>query len=274
MPALTPLGERKARPASRVGPGFWRAGGGRLDRMGPGELVAAYLLHPAVWAYAGLLAVAATVAVAFSTGPAPARLVQLGLPALAAVLLYPLAEYLLHRFLLHGRWLYRSPLTVGLWKRIHYDHHADPHDLQVLFGALYTTLPVIAAVTLPVGLALGGRAGAAAAFGAGVACMLVYEFCHCMGHLAYTPRSRTLQRLKRLHLLHHFHNERGNFGITGFLVDRLAGTYYDHPGRVPRSDTVFNLGYGEEERRRFPWLARRAHGPGPAPGSAAAGPRP
>ena len=35
-----------------------------------------------------------------------------------------------------------------------------------------------------------------------------------------------MQRLKRLHLAHHFHNEQGNFGITNFLWDRLFGTFY------------------------------------------------
>jgi sterol desaturase/sphingolipid hydroxylase (fatty acid hydroxylase superfamily) len=228
------------------------------------ELVAVYVQHPTVLAYAALLAAGAALALWLSAGPPGARAFQVGVPAVAAVLVYPLAEYLLHRFLLHGQFLYRSPLTVSLWRRIHYDHHADPDDLRVLFGALPTTLPVIAAVTVPMGLALSGAAGAAAAFGAGAACMLVYEFCHCLDHLRCGPRSRILQSMRRRHLLHHFHNERGNFGITSAVCDRLLGTLYDGSAAVPRSETVFNLGYGEAERQRYPWLARMADAPHPA----------
>lgn len=230
-----------------------------------GDLTGAYFQHPSVAVYFTLLGASAALALSLSDGPVVARALTLGLAVVAAVLMYPLAWYLLHRFVLHGRFLYRSPRTVALWKRIHYDHHADPDDLRVLFGALYTTLPTIAVATLPTGAVIGGTAGAAAAFAAGVACTLVYEFCHCVEHLRYTPRNRILRRMKRLHLLHHLHNERGNYGITNFLWDRVAGTYYNRAGDVPRSDTVFNLGYGGEERARYPWLAQVTEGQDRAP---------
>ena len=69
--------------------------------------------------------------------------------------------------MLHNRLLYKSQLTAKVWKRIHYDHHQNPHDLSVLFGALYTTLPPILLLTLPIGWLIGGAAGAAAAMAAG-----------------------------------------------------------------------------------------------------------
>ena len=46
--------------------------------------------------------------------------------ALVTVVAYPLVWYLLHRFVLHGSFLYRSRWTAALWKRIHFDHHRDP----------------------------------------------------------------------------------------------------------------------------------------------------
>lgn len=223
--------------------------------MSLGDVAVAWIQHPAVLTYLGLLALSAGLALRLSDGPLGAQAVSLGLPALAVLLIYPVAEYLLHRFVLHARFLYRSPHTVRLWKRIHYDHHADPDDLRVLFCALHTTLPTLAVVTLPVGLALGGTAGGAAAVATGLACLLVYEFCHAVDHLPYLPRNRLLARLKRHHLLHHFHNDRGNYGITSLFVDRLADTHYERAG-VPTSDTVFNLGYDEAEQRRYPWLAQ------------------
>ncbi len=78
---------------------------------------------------------------------------------LATVLAYPIAWYLIHRFVLHSRFLYRSPLTAALWKRIHFDHHQDPHRMDVLFGSPLTTLPTILAILLPLGWLIGARRG-------------------------------------------------------------------------------------------------------------------
>ena len=66
--------------------------------------------------------------------------------------------------------------------------------------------------------------------------------------------------MKRLHLLHHFRNENGNYGITNFVFDRLAGTYYDKDDGIIRSDTVFNLGYDENTAKRYPWVAELSVG--------------
>jgi len=240
--------------------GFWGRQRCPVERMTLAELLAVFVRHPAVAAY---LAVVAASALLVGLLRAPDTGPGLIAAAGAAFLIYPPAEYLLHRFVLHGRFLYRSPHTVTLWKRIHYDHHRDPDDLQVLFGALPTTLPTIALVTLPTGALIAGAAGAAATLGAGALCMLVYEFVHCMQHLPCTPRHRVLRRLKRLHMLHHRHSERGNFGITSSLVDHLAGTYYPRASEVPRSPTAFDLGYTAAERVRYPWLAERSE-PGDA----------
>ena len=83
-----------------------------------------------------------------------------------------------------------------------------------------------------------------------------YEFCHCIQHLPFTPKLAILRRLKRHHLAHHFHSERGNFGITSLFWDRVFGTHYADPKGFPRSETVFNLGYTGPETARFPWVAK------------------
>lgn len=237
----------------------WRGEAGRsfdLGRMSVGDLLRAFASHPAIHAYAALfvLAVAAT----WHWGGNPVRVV---LAVLAAVALYPFVEYGLHRWVLHGRFLYRMPWTAALWKRVHFDHHQDPHRLDVLFGGLSNTLPTIALFTLPLGWAIAGPGGAAAAFAAGLALMAGYELCHAMQHLHVQPRGRYLRRIKRLHLAHHFHEESSNYGITGNLIDRLFGTYDEAPQRRPRSRTTFNLGYDEAEAARYPWVARLTGAP-------------
>ena len=222
----------------------------RLDKMSLGDLAAAYFAHYTIVIHLVLAAAAIASSAALATGwGEPVAGVA------AALLVYPIAEYGLHRWVLHGRILYRWAWTARVWKRIHYDHHQNPHDLLVLFGALYTTLPAILAVTLPVGWLVGGAPGAFAALATGLLAFAGYEFCHCVQHLPYTPKNRWLREIKRRHLAHHFHSERGNYGVTSGIWDKAFGTLYESSRDVPRSETTYNLGYAGAERDRYPWVA-------------------
>ncbi len=250
--------------AHALRPSFWRREH-HLDRMSLRDLVAAYFQYPAIIAYLALSA--AAIAIWFWR-PAPA------LPTLAAILVatlvYPLAWYALHRWVLHSRWMFKVPFMASTWKRIHYDHHQDPNHLEVLFGALHTTLPTIAIFTAPIGWALGAWLApgdpdaawgpAAAALATGLITTCFYEFVHCIQHLAYKPKSKLLAEMKKRHMAHHFHDENGNYGITTFFWDRLFGTYYDRPERPKKSETVFNLGYTREMAERYPHVARLSGG--------------
>lgn len=224
----------------------------RLDKMTLKELWVAYLLYPAIQAYIGLSLVSSYFVWRWAEAITP-----LVIASVAVIALYPFAWYLLHRFVLHGRYLYKSRFTAKIWKRIHFDHHRDPHDLKVLFGALYTTLPTIFIITAPVGYAIGGGAGLMAAFATGLIFTCIYEFCHCIQHLRYAPEWEFLKRIKRLHLQHHFHDENTNYGIISFLPDQLLHTMQDSPKEREKSPTVFNLGYTGEEVRLYPWVVRQ-----------------
>jgi sterol desaturase/sphingolipid hydroxylase (fatty acid hydroxylase superfamily) len=222
-----------------------------LGRMGLKELVPAYVTYPTVQVYAALTV--AAVWGAWRTGAADHPL-GVAVSAVIAFLIYPMVWYVLHRFILHSRFLYRFPATAKLWKRIHFDHHQDPNRLDVLFGSLTNTIPTIAIATLPVGYAIAGWPGALSAFASGVATTLLYEFCHCIQHLNYQPKLAWLKRIKAQHMAHHFHNEQGNYGIISFWPDKLLGTAYELTDK-PRSPTVHNLGYDKAEAARFPWVA-------------------
>jgi sterol desaturase/sphingolipid hydroxylase (fatty acid hydroxylase superfamily) len=75
--------------------------------------------------------------------------------------------------------------------------------------------------------------------------------------------------MKEHHLLHHFHHEDGNYGITSFAVDKALGTYYDKAKDRPRSPTVYNLGYDVEKAKKYPWVAEESgHMPRDRPPSA------
>jgi sterol desaturase/sphingolipid hydroxylase (fatty acid hydroxylase superfamily) len=247
--------------AQSLRPSFWRREH-HLDRMTLRELVVAYAQYPAILAYV-LLSAAAIGLYAWRPAPLAATLVAAGVSAF----IYPLVWYLLHRWVLHSRWMFKRPWLASTWKRIHYDHHQDPNHLEVLFGALHTTLPTIAIATAPLGWAIGSLWGpdarlgtAAAALATGLLTTCFYEFVHCIQHLAYKPKSKRLADMKARHMAHHFHDESGNFGITTFFWDKVFRTYYDRPERPVKSLTVFNLGYTPEVAERWPWVARLSGG--------------
>jgi sterol desaturase/sphingolipid hydroxylase (fatty acid hydroxylase superfamily) len=235
-------------------PGFWNRSH-HLDRMTLKELWVAYLTYPAIIAY-GLFALAAIGVWIWQ----PASLGQTLAAIAISTVVYPLVWYVLHRWVLHSRWMFKVPLLASTWKRIHYDHHQDPNHLEVLFGALHTTLPTIAIATAPIGYAIGGVGGAAIAFATGLLTTCFYEFVHCIQHLAYKPKNKWLAEMKKRHMAHHFHDENGNFGITTFFWDKLFGTHYDRPERPKKSPTVFNLGYTPEVADRYPHVARLSGG--------------
>ena len=229
---------------------FWTSKKYHLEDMTLRELMVAYIQYPAIQVYFAIACVG-VVYIAIQN----AWSLFLLIAACVVAIVYPLVWYLLHRFVLHGRYLYKSPVFAKTWKRIHYDHHRDPNDLRVLFGALVTTLPTVALFSIPIGWLLAGLEGAVAGMVSGVLVTMFYEFCHCIQHLHYTPKSAFLRDIKRLHLLHHFRNETGNYGITNYFWDKLFGTYYDKHNNKVKSPSVFNLGYDDQEARLYPWVA-------------------
>ena len=235
-------------------PAFWSKSH-HLDRMTLKELLVAYIQYPAILLYLTLAAVAVGI---WAWQPAP--LVQTLASIAIAAFVFPLAWYVLHRFVLHSRWMWKYSWLASTWKRIHYDHHQDPNHLEVLFGSPLNVAPTVAIATIPLGWLIGGAGGAAAAFATGMLTTCANEFFHCIQHLAYKPRNKWLARIKQRHMAHHFHDETGNFGITNFGWDRLFGTHYARVGERKKSPTVFNLGYTAEVAERHPHVARLSGG--------------
>jgi sterol desaturase/sphingolipid hydroxylase (fatty acid hydroxylase superfamily) len=229
---------------------FWASKKYHLEDMTFSELVKAYIQYPAIQVYF-MIAFVAAITISMQ---GLWSLLHVFIAVIVAFI-YPLIWYLLHRFVLHSQHLYRSPKFAKMWKRIHFDHHSDPNDLRVLFGALHTTLPTVAICTMPIGGLIDGWIGAIVAVSAGVIVTMFYEFCHCIQHLHYTPSIKFFKTIKRFHLLHHFRNENGNYGITNYFWDKLFRTYYDKDDKWKKSPTVFNLGYDEQQAEKYPWVA-------------------
>ncbi|WDI32701.1 sterol desaturase family protein [Hyphococcus flavus] len=232
-----------------IGYKAWKEEEYLLNRMTFDDLVKAYVTYPAIQVYALIVLVALITGFATMTS-----LTLFAVAFVVGALMFPVAWYLIHRFVLHGSWMYKTPYLASLWKRVHYDHHRFPNDLSVLFGGLHTTLPTILFAAGPVGWWINGLSGACAAI-AGTVVMTCYtEFLHAGQHLAFEPKSKFWKTIKARHLAHHFHNESGNFGIAEFFWDKAFGTFYAETADAPRSATARNLGYTDETAKKFPWV--------------------
>lgn len=138
-------------------------------------------------------------------------LAQLALGALA----WTLAEYVLHRFDMHGR------STRGATAREHRTHHATL-DVQALTAGTWVGAGLVA-----LALAIGGRP----AVGVGwIAAYVGYELVHRRIHTPPAPGgevepSRYRRWVTAHHMHHHLAHAGANFGVTSPLWDVVFRTF-------------------------------------------------
>ncbi|MGA2792749.1 MAG: sterol desaturase family protein [Roseiarcus sp.] len=157
---------------------------------------------------------------------------------LVGALLFYLSEYSWHRFAFHAppapwAWMRR------LQHRLHYDHHAEPNRLDLLFLPFWFLGPNLAITAALVYLALGAAAVAPVMLGVLLA-ILHYEWVHYVAHIPYQPRARFGRWMKQYHLRHHFISEKLWFGVSNPSLDLVYRTYRE-PKTVAKSATVRKL---------------------------------
>jgi len=177
-----------------------------------------------------------------------ASLVAFGL----GVAVWTWVEYLVHRFVLHGRF----PDGAGRWRHglhrffdtMHGDHHLRPWDGMHINGFL-DTVPFAVALA---GASLMVRLPSAPVFVASLLqCYVIEEWVHYSVHF-HRLRGRYFAYIRRHHLYHHC--PRGTelaFGLTSGIWDVIQGT------RVPAPDRARLYGQPRASRRP-PRLASRA----------------
>jgi hypothetical protein len=189
---------------------------------------------------AGLIFTAAAIAVAAAFG----RLQPSFLWILAGGFLFYFSEYGTHRFLFHAP-PSRFPFILRLQHRLHYDHHVDPHRLDLLFLPLWYVLPNFVLVAL-IGWALLGDWNIVMSLVLGaMLALLHYEWVHYIAHIPYKPRTSIGRWMKKYHLWHHYKNEHFWFGVSNPAMDFVYRTYRS-PDKAARSTTVRVL-HPEEE---------------------------
>jgi hypothetical protein len=163
------------------------------------------------------------------------------LVAVAAMLvIYPFGEWAIHVYLLH------SKLDL-VSTRSHMEHHADPHDLNLInFGPaealaiLLLAAPLSVALTALLVAPLPGPLHIepfVTELLTAYVLIAFYEWVHFLIHTAHVPRSRWYKRVWRNHRLHHFKNEHYWHGITNTISDTVLGTNPDQ-SQIERSPTA------------------------------------
>lgn len=168
-------------------------------------------------------------------------------------LLFPLTEYVVHRYVLHPLIYLDNRISARFWIRVHYAHHDHPSRFDVILASPVSVLMLIGVLNIPVALIAGPGAILAGAL-AIIVPFMFYEFVHFSAHTQTACESPYLVNRQRLHLLHHFHNENRNYGICCSAVDKLVGTHAPDFRDVERSATARNLGYDETLARKKPMV--------------------
>ena len=199
-----------------------------------------FVHHPSPWMISALL-VASVIARVWIGDWGLADL----LVPIVMIAVFPLAEWLIHVFILHWRPRRVGPVTLDtLLARKHREHHHDPRDIPLVFIPWRALIGVLAAALI-VGLVLVPLLGSVER---GLTFLIVlgllgivYEWTHYLIHTDYTPKTRVYRAVWRNHRFHHYRNEHYWFTVTtSGTADRLLRTYPD-PDAVEKSPTAKNL---------------------------------
>src|SRR5579872_2978374 len=142
--------------------------------------------------------------------------------ALGALLFY-LNEYTWHRFVFHARpsrWAWLRKMQ----HRLHYDHHAEPNRLDLLFLPAWFLVPNLIVNAVVLALIFGAARVPALLLGIMLG-LLHYEWVHYLAHIPYQPRTAFGRWMKQYHLRHHFISEKLWFGVSNPSLDFLYRTY-------------------------------------------------
>ncbi len=154
------------------------------------------------------------------------------------LLIAPFYEWLLHKYILHGKNANESESKQKYMNRLHRDHHRYPSQVDLLFA------PLSAGLSIPIQffvvgsvLTLNLTIGIYLAF-VSMTYYLFYEWIHLAHHVeTYRPSTKWGKSLKTSHLLHHYKNENYWWGVTSNLGDRILKTF-PKSGDVQKSTTV------------------------------------
>ena len=146
---------------------------------------------------------------------------------LIGLAIWPLVEYLLHRFLFHWQPKKPGPSTQRFLFLMHGVHHATPRDKTRLVMPPVVSLPMAAIFYLLFWLTAGKLLavpnyvdGLAAGFLFGY---LNYDMTHYALH-HFNINNAYFRKLRRHHMAHHFKNHTTRFGVSTWFWDNIFKT--------------------------------------------------
>jgi sterol desaturase/sphingolipid hydroxylase (fatty acid hydroxylase superfamily) len=144
----------------------------------------------------------------------------IALSGMAAVIVWTLTEYVLHRYAFH----FPATSKVGKWLvfLFHGNHHHDPKDktrlvfppggsIPIMIGLYYLFALVVPAAWIEPFMAFF------------IISYLTYDYIHYAVH-HFPMKSPVAKFLKHYHLKHHYAGEEGRYGVSSPLWDYVFGT--------------------------------------------------
>ncbi|TXK37330.1 fatty acid hydroxylase [Pontibacter qinzhouensis] len=143
--------------------------------------------------------------------------------ALLGLLVWTLAEYVLHRFVFH--FVPSSKWGLRLHFIFHGVHHDYPNDTKRLVMPPSASIPMAATLYLLFSLVLSGGA-LQAFFAAFLAGYLFYDISHYALH-HFQFKSNFWKKLKKHHMLHHYADANKGYGVSSALWDKVFGSDFE-----------------------------------------------
>jgi sterol desaturase/sphingolipid hydroxylase (fatty acid hydroxylase superfamily) len=138
----------------------------------------------------------------------------------AGVLIWSLAEYVLHRYVFH--WMSDTPWGRRIHFVLHGVHHDYPNDKDRLVMPLGASLPLGVLFYLMYYFTVGPVLGEAMYAGMALGYM-TYDGTHYAVH-HFKQRTRLGRWIRRHHMLHHHADHSGGFGVSSPLWDLVFRT--------------------------------------------------
>ncbi|MCX2982442.1 fatty acid hydroxylase [Halieaceae bacterium IMCC14734] len=142
------------------------------------------------------------------------------LTAVAGILVWTLTEYVLHRFAFH----FPAKSKFGKWLvfLFHGNHHDDPKDKTRLVMPPSGSIPIMIALYFLFSLFVPAPwiEPFCAFFMIGY---LIYDYIHYATH-HFPMKNPVAKYIKHYHLKHHFSGEKGRYGVSSPLWDKVFGS--------------------------------------------------
>ena len=138
--------------------------------------------------------------------------------------LYLLEEHLIHRFIFHAP-APRNQFLFDALYRLHYGHHDQARNRDLLFTPLWFALPMALTTAGALAIVLPVKDAAIAVLGGGVSGYLVFEWLHLISHFR-TPKGRLGRSITRRHAKHHNidYSHWSTVSPGGQIVDAALGS--------------------------------------------------